>query len=270
MNYELPSAPLPIGGVLDNAIRLYRHAIGRCWVLALIYSGLVGVFTLAWTLAAAKLAGPGGVANADPRLIGQLFSPATFGVSLLAIVVSTVFYGALVKTVIVLARGEQLSFGQATAAGLRRLPGIVLATFLFMLALLAGFILLLIPGIYILGKFQLFLVAMFAEDASATESLKISWRLTEKRWWRAFVIFSVAIVLIYVVAFAFGIVAGALGALLHLGSSVRVVVGQLFSVLSNVIVMPLSVAISVAMYHDFKLRSEGGDLAARVGSLGKA
>jgi len=30
------------------------------------------------------------------------------------------------------------------------------------------------------------------------------------------------------------------------------------------------VAILVVMYHDFKLRSEGGDLAARMGALGKA
>jgi hypothetical protein len=36
------------------------------------------------------------------------------------------------------------------------------------------------------------------------------------------------------------------------------------------IVLPLFVAILVVMYHDFKLRSEGGDLAARMGALGKA
>ena len=34
VNYELPSAPLSIGGVLDNAIRLYRYAIRHCWALA--------------------------------------------------------------------------------------------------------------------------------------------------------------------------------------------------------------------------------------------
>src|SRR6185312_2273186 len=33
--YTRPTAPRSIGGVLDDAIRLYRAAFSRCWVLAL-------------------------------------------------------------------------------------------------------------------------------------------------------------------------------------------------------------------------------------------
>jgi hypothetical protein len=269
MNYELPSAPLSIGGVLDSAIRLYRHVIRRCWALALIYAGVLGIFGLIWGLTIAKAVGSGG--RPDPALLGGLiFAPATLCGFLLAIVLSTAVYGALVKSEIALARGEDLSLGAALGLGLRRLPGVLLASILFILAITVGLILLIIPGIYLIGKFQLWLVAMFAEDASAIESLQTSWRLTAKRWWRAFVILSVACILIYVFAFAFGIVAGIVAGILHIPATDRVVINQALSVLSNVVVMPLTVAISVVMYNDFKLRSEGGDLAVRVGSLGKA
>ncbi len=269
MNYELPSAPLPIGGVLDNAVRLYRHVIRRCWPLALIYAGLLGGFGLIWALAFAKSMGPGG--RPDPALLRSLvFSPVTVGGFLLAIVLSTSVYGALVKSEIAVARGEELSVGAALGMGLRRLPGVLLASFLFMLAIMIGFILLFIPGIYVIGKFQLWIVAMFAEDASALESLKISWRLTQKRWWRAAVILTVAFILIYVFAFAFGILAGIVGALAHIPATDRLLINQALSLLSNIVVMPMTVAIAVVMYNDFKLRSEGGDLALRVGSLGKA
>ena len=35
------------------------------------------------------------------------------------------------------------------------------------------------------------------------------------------------------------------------------------------IVLPMFASILIVMYHDFKLRDEGGDLAARMGALGK-
>src|SRR5579872_7030623 len=34
--YALPTAPRPIGGVLDDAIRHYRASLNRCWLLAAV------------------------------------------------------------------------------------------------------------------------------------------------------------------------------------------------------------------------------------------
>lgn len=267
MNYVSPSAPLSIGGVLDNALRLYRYAIARCWPVTLVYSVVIGALTVVWVLALSKGALPGG----DPKqMLRTLFSPVTIGGSVLAIAASLVFYGALVKSESVLARGEPpLSLGAAIAAGTRRIPGVLLGSLISLLSITVGLFLLVIPAIYLFGKWQLWIVAMFAEDASALDALKISWRLTRKRWWRGTIIFSVALILVYVFALAFGLISGAIGVLAHLSPTDRLVANQIFSIASNVIVLPMMVAINLAIYHDFKLRDEGGDLAARVGSLGK-
>ncbi len=269
MNYELPSAPLSIGGVLDNAIRLYRHALRRCWILSLIYGAVLGAFGAYWELAVASVVGPDGRAN-PLQLAALLLSPLTIGGFLVAIVLSMALHGALVKTEVAAARGdESLTLGMAIAAGLKRLPGVLLASILSMLAVGIGFLLLIVPGIYVFGKLQLWIVAMFVEDASALDSLKISWRLTDKRWWRAATILTVAIILIYAFALTFGIVAALITAVAHVSVG-AVIVKQSLSIVSNIIVLPMTVAIAVVMYHDFKLRSEGGDLAVRMGSLGKA
>jgi hypothetical protein len=271
MSYELPSAPLSIGGVLDNAIRLYRHAMGRCWVLALIYAGVLGCFGVLWTLALGNVVAEGGAGRVAPgQLAAVLFSPLTIGGFLVAITVSMALYGALVKAEVTLARGGEFSLGESLGAGLRRLPGVLLASVITMLAFSVGFVLLIIPGIYLIVKMQLWVVAMFVDDASALESISTSWRLTDKRWWRTFVILSVAFILIYVFALAFGIIAGIVAAVAHYSFANRLLVNQVFSFLSNIIVVPMTVAIGVVLYHDYKLRSEGGDLALRVGSLGKA
>jgi hypothetical protein len=269
VNYALPSAPLSIGGVLDNAIRLYRYAIRRCWALALIYTGLIGGFSVFWVL---LLPQPDVTGRSDPKqALALLTSPVMIGGLLLVILIGTVFYGALVKAECVLARKEEpLSLGAAIAAGLGRMPGMLLGLLLVLLSVMVGSIALIIPGIYLFGKFQLWMIAMFMDDLSAVESLKTSWRLTRKRWWRGTAIVTVALILLYVFALAFGLVSGAIAVLAHLSLTQRMILNQVFSVLANVIVFPMVVAVFIVMYHDFKLRSEGGDLADRVGALSKA
>jgi hypothetical protein len=269
MNYELPSAPLSIGGVLDNAIRLYRFAIPRCWALSLVYSALIGGFTLFLVL---LLPQPGTAGSTDPKqALALLTSPAMIGGFFVILVVGLGFYGALVKAESVLARGEEpLSVGAAIAAGLRRVPGMLLCVVLSSLAIMVGLVALLIPGIYLFGKLQLWIVAMFMDDAGAVESLKTSWRLTRKRWWRGTTIMTVALILLYVFALACGLISGAISVLAHLSITQRMILNQVFSCLSNLIVFPLLVSVFIVMYHDFKLRSEGGDLAVRMDALGKA
>jgi hypothetical protein len=189
----------------------------------------------------------------------------------LVMLASLVFYGALLKTMSAWAKGdESLSLGSALAAGVHRFPGVLLGCILYALILGIGFILLIVPGVYFLGKLQLWMTAMFVDDAGAVEGLKISWRLTRGRWWRATAILTVALIILYVFALALGLVSGLITALTHLSLTDRTIVSQLLGAISNMIVLPMFVAILVVMYHDFKLRSEGGDLAARMGALGKA
>jgi hypothetical protein len=268
MKYELPSAPLSIGGVIDHAIRLYRDSIRRSWIVALLYSLVVGAFTLVWVLALTKAAVPG---NKDPmQALALMFSPTTIATFVVGVLVSMTFYGALMKTISAWAQGdESLTLGQALAVGVRRLPGVLLGSLIYSLAIAVGFVLLFVPGIYFFGKLQLWMAAMFMEDTKATDALEISWRLTKGRWWRGTIILSVALIMLYVFALAFGLISGAITAVAHLGVTDRLIINQAFSLVSNMIVLPMFVAILIVMYHDFKLRGEGGDLAARMGALGK-
>jgi hypothetical protein len=268
MTYELPAAPLSIGGVLDSAIRLYRDSMRRSWVLSLLYSAALGVFGLVWALALSKVSGP---AAADPRqILALMFSPIMLVTLAIGMVVSFVFYGAVMKTLSAWAQGNHsLPMGSAIGTGLRRLPAVILGCVINGLAITIGLILLIIPGVYFFGKMPLWMAAVFVDDVGAMEGLRRSWRLTRGRWWRGATIITVAAIMIYVFALAFGLVAGAIGALAHSSLTGRQVISQLLQVVSNIIVLPMFASILIVMYHDFKLRDEGGDLAARMGALGK-
>jgi hypothetical protein len=269
MTYELPAAPLSIGGVLDSAIRLYRDSIRRTLVVALLYSAVLFGFGLVFAVAMGK----GGVTpNKDPRQVfAFLRSPVVMGGMVIAMLVSIALYGALFKTLSTWAQsGQSLSLGDALAVGVRRLPTVVLGIIVSALAIAVGFVLLVIPGLYLIGKFPLWVAAVFVDDVSAMEGLRRSWRLTRGRWWRGAVIITVALIMIYVFGLAFGLLAGAIGVLAHLSLVGTQVVSQLFSAISNIVVLPMFASILIVMYHDFKLRDEGGDLAARMGALDKA
>ena len=263
MTYELPAAPLSIGGVIDSAIRLYRDSLRRSWVLALLYSVIMGIFGVFWALALTKAVVPG---SKDPRqMIAALASPALWGGFALAMLISLVFYGGLVRMVSAWAKGDEtLSLGSALAVGARRVPAMVLGSLLYVLAIGIGLVLLVVPGIYVFGKFQLWMTAIFMDDAGAVEGLGISWRLTRGRWWRGTIILSVALVILYVFALALGLVSGLITALSHLSLTDRTIVSQLLGVVSNMVVLPMFVSILIVMYHDFKLRSvaSGGALPA--------
>ena len=197
--------------------------------------------------------------------------PIMLALYVVAIVGSLVSSGAMVLTQSsMLQTDAPISLGQALATSVRRLPAMLLAALLSGLALLVGFILLIIPVFYVGGKLQLWLAAMFVDNASPLEALSTSWRLTRGRWWRGAGILTIAVVIVYVISLAFGLVAGIAMVVAPLGATGKALVPQAFTLAANVLTFPLFVAVWLAMYNDFKLRSQGGDLAARVGALGKA
>jgi hypothetical protein len=268
MTYELPTAPLSIGGVLDSAIRLYRDSIRRSWILALLYSVILGIFGFFWSLAVNEAVVPG--SKPSFQTLAAIFSPAAIAGFAVATLVSMTFYGALMKTLSLWAKGDEShSLGGVIAVGVRRLPAVVLGAVVFVLAMMIGLILLVVPGIYIFGKFQLWMPAIFVDDASAMDAIGISWRLTRGRWWRGTAILTVALIMLYVFSLPQALVSGII-TVSHWNPVESAIVTQLIAVVSSTIVVPMFAAILIVMYHDFKLRSEGGDLATRMGALRKA
>jgi len=273
--YVRPSAPLDIGGVIDDAVRLYRASFSRCWLLALGFTVILAALQIMLLLSI-----PGVLQGVVPgalkpqQIFAALASPPIVLAYVLLGVVSLVFYGALFALQAAVVRGvEAFTLGRALAVGLRRVPGMLLASIVFAIAFFAGFVLLVIPGIYIWGKFQMWQASMFTEDASAMESLGNSWRLTRGRWWRTSAIFTIALIVIYVFTLALGLVSGTLTVIFASGHHSLLetqLVGLPLQAIGRVFVTPALPAVLLAMYDDCKLRSEGGDLATRVGALGGA
>jgi membrane-anchored glycerophosphoryl diester phosphodiesterase (GDPDase) len=90
---------------------------------------------------------------------------------------------------------NQVTVGQAYNQASRRLLHLILAYILFVGLVFAGFLALIIPGLYVSCRLIFSLYATVIDNSSAVDSLNSSWKLTKGRWWLLFrAIFLIALV----------------------------------------------------------------------------
>jgi hypothetical protein len=267
-----PDAPRSIGGVLDVAFRVYARSILPCMPLVLIATVVMVLPSLLMGRGAAAVT-PG-----DPAAVLASFtSPAVLLSYFAALVVTLVVYGALFAKIDAIARDERMAAGTALKVGLSRFPVTLGVSILFGLMVMVGCLLLLIPGVYLWGVFQLAFIPPILERAGVFASFSTSARLVKGNWWRASVIVFVGTVMIMVVVFVMSAIAGVLagiGAAAGAGISdaagvtaTAQAISLVISAISNLFTLTFFPSVLLAVYYDLKLRNEGADLASRVGEL---
>src|SRR5665213_3567584 len=272
--YQRPSVPRSIGGVLDDTLQLYKASFSRCWLAMLLMSlaslvlGLYKLQTMPAVVAGSGLMG----------LLTQ-YAATTPGYQVASIVVSLfvfLMYCMLVVIIAAVSRGEDPEFGASFRIALRRFPSALGAAIIAAIAAGVGFVLLIIPGIYVLNRLQLSVVPAVSESRGPGESVGISWDLVRGHWWRTASLAFVMVVMVYILSLVLIFLVGSAGVLV-LGAPTTVAQGfskfAVFGVVATAIVTiftrPLMVAVLVAMYEDLQLRKGGGDLEARLGALPK-
>jgi len=264
--YSLPTEPGSIGHTLDAGFKLYFVSFKRVLGLGVlaIVSVVVPIFAVAFLFALSNKGGQ------QPGVVE--FSVLTVGV-LGAIALYLWFYLAALCRIGGIAYGQDLSFRACMASGLRCLFPVIVASILYMLALMGGFILLIVPGMILWLSLAFYALCIVLEGDGVLESLKHSHRLVWGNWWRTAIIGTVVLVVYYVVSLAIEIPFMVLEHVLSdpEATGAAVVVESLLSgigsVLSAVITFPLMASVFVVVFHDLKLRKEGQDLEARVEAL---
>jgi Membrane domain of glycerophosphoryl diester phosphodiesterase len=299
--YVRPSAPQSIGGVIDDAIRLYRHSFSRCWLIALAASALYGAVIFSVALEMPHHAATGG-GSAGTIAAQQVIGREMGGYFLLLAVAMMAFQGALIARQAAFARGdESATLGSALATGFARLPTFILSTILLYLGvgfstflvvivlvlpigwvlnhqhllvrpvLIGAFVTIMVLSLlYLIVRLQLFMVAIFAERKGPKASLTTSWHLTKGHWWRSLAILSTGMIIIMVLFLAVSLASELIAFVTHFNSTYRLIAGPLILTVCYTFLYPMGPALTVSMYNDFRLRREGGDLAARMGTLNTA
>jgi hypothetical protein len=261
--YTQSTGPRSVGGVLDDAVRLYRGSFRQILPLLIVNAVLASLPGLVLGLSQ-----PAAATQAEQALalLQTMTSPGYGILFFVGWLVNLMMYGALFASLDSIAKGGKMELGEAVQLGLSRLPRLFGASILFAIMIAVGFLLFLIPGIYLMGIFQLVFVAIVLENAGIGAAFGISRRLIKGYWWRSTIIVSVAIIILVVLSLLGAVVGGFLAALKP-GMGTALIVNQLVALLVNIFLIGWLPSVLLAMYYDLKLRHEGGDLSARVDAL---
>jgi hypothetical protein len=264
--YGLPTEPGSIGHILDAGFKLYLVSFKR--VLGL---GVLAVLSVALPIVAGVLV----VATLSRE--GQEPGGSVFVVLGLAFAVAMIFYLWLYLAALCrigsIAYGQDMSLRACMAMGLRRLFPVIIASILYCLALMGGFMLFIIPGLILWLSLAFYSLCIVLEGDGIVESLRHSHRLVWGNWWRTAILGTVVLVVYYIVSLAIEIPFMILEQVVMDPESngaakiVQSLLSMLGSILSAIVTFPLVGSVFVVVFHDLKLRKEGQDLDARVEAL---
>jgi hypothetical protein len=257
--------PLSLGEILDRTFTLYRSHFLLFFGIAAIPQLLVlalQLFQVFLGLTAATPGTPGAAPVIRPALTG-----ASIVVGFATLIVLSIAYllsqGATVSAVAELYLGRTPGIGESfrkVRGDLGTLYGVAL---LNGLVVLVGFILLVIPGIYLLCRLMIAVPAAVLENLGPRSSLERSMALTKGSAGRAFLIFLLYIVLVFALALLFQVpISFALVAARGNPPMLRLVlaVANVFNALSTTLVMPVFTIAASAFYFDLRVRKEAFDL----------
>ena len=237
--------PMGIGEILSTAWQLYR----RHWRTLL---GIAALVVVPLSLLQAGL-GAAVRTQGETTREGVVVTTATWAVgfasllaALAAILMWVVLTGAITRAVAAEVVGEDPSVEQSYRFGFHRLGSVLLVGILVALATIAGFIVFVIPGIYIAVRLAVSVEALVVEGRRGTEAMRRSWDLVAGQWWHAFGTLVVTALLVGIVS---SVISAPFGATNWFGQG-------LASAVAEVLTMPYSVLVGVLLYLDLRSRKE--------------
>jgi hypothetical protein len=283
--YAKPTAPRSIGGVLDDAIQLYRSAFATSWAMALVGQVMLAIPAF---IMGTRIKAVAAVPGNPLAMLAVYKSPAVWIPYLIAGILLIGINNALLLRADAVATGNARTPGQSVAAGFRLLP----RTLLLFLAILVACVIVgvlvgvvsvvvgslpIVKGVFFLALalgalyvgWRIFLAnaALVIEDAAVFKALNISWTLIKDHWWRTATVYTVAVIMAMVFYFVIAFLSGLVVGLMHGSEPMTTVISQLIGIVGGTILMAFIPAVVLVIFYDLKLRRDGADLASRVNAL---
>jgi uncharacterized membrane protein len=267
--------PLSVGEVLDVAIKIYwRHASTLLFLVFLVVAPAQFFVSLIYVSA---------IPDYDRSIFEQPSAPieefevrefwiavAAFLVGVLVgFLATTIATAACFKAVADAYLGESPRWRTSLGFAVRRLHSIVWVTLLGAVLTLLGFVLLVVPGIWLWAAFAVAVPALLTEGVKGRRALGRSRRLVRGRWWPVFGILILGYLLTGIVI---GVITGLLETTLltDVAKSAAAVVAldAVANTIATTLTTPFVAALVTVIYFDLRVRKEGFDLqllAERIG-----
>jgi hypothetical protein len=275
------TAPIPelrarsAGEIIDAAMKLYfarwKTFIPVAAIFMIPYAAASAIFG---TYAQADL--EDNPAFTDPDVVptfsdlAPIFVPAMV-IGLVALLLYPVVAAAISWAAARIYMGEDPSVGQIISFAFSKLGSLILVSILTGLAVMGGFILLIIPGLIFLVRFMLAPTVVVVENGRGREAMKRSWNLVKGFFWKVVGITLLAGIITAIVE-AVASLPFTFAASYFMANDNLVPAALLAfigSAISGALLTPFGVIVQVLLYFDLRIRKEGLDLSLMAQQIGQ-
>lgn len=249
--YQRPTSPLSVGGVLDDGFKLLKVSYTRLLAVSLV-SALVTLLPEFMSVSPEDMASTG------------------LWLMLISMPLQILLFAALVARTDAIANNEELSLAGSMGVGLKRFIPMFICGVIYVIAVLAGMIALIVPGLIIGLSLSFAMYLTVTDEMGPLEALKESHGLVWGNWWHTAAVAGVVVFIVmgsyfllgFVSALMTGVASGEVesaGPLMLIGMT-----------LLTTLLTPIMYAFYIALLNDLKLRKQGDDLDDRIGALEEA
>jgi len=247
-----------VGEVVDTAIALYR----RNWKLLVATAAVVVVPVQLLSSFANRnfLSQIGDAFRSMQKGLTPVTTTSSVGTpgGLLALLALPFLTAALATAAASCYMGRPITPGQAWRATMRRFWAILGLGLLRLSITGIGFVLFMVPGIFLYIRLLVAPVALVVEGAGPASVLERSWRLTSGQWWRTC---GVEVLKGVVAWFGYALIETPTALLGFLTGRVGWLFIGIGGSLVQLLITPFLVAVTVVVYFDLRIRKEAFDLA---------
>lgn len=251
--------PMGVGEILGKSFKLYWKNLRTFFGISLVGNSvylamglLLGVLSFDY---APEVWEKGTVVEAMINLIG----------SIPLLILSVLLAGALTGATYYLLNAEDVTLGKVYKLSANRFWAMVGTGILFTLGVLGGFILLIIPGIFLAVRWSLNQMAVVLENVSGTVALGRSRDLVKGFWWRTFGFIILIGIISGLMSLVVEISVAAIGEHTQLG----IALANFLKPVGVIITTPFQAIATTIYYYDLKGRKEGAVIKAEAVELEK-
>lgn len=268
MSYQLLTTPSSIGRVLDSGFKLFTSSFKSVLGLVIL-SALISVIMQYAMMVVMVPDQPFTTLEKSQEYMSQAM-PVLIGVAVVIWIFSIVIYNAVLARVGQVAVNSDGDLGDAIILGAKKTLPVFLAMLLYMLAIMLGFALLVIPGFILMLTLLFFQVLIVNEDAGIFASIKASHKLVWGNYWRTAAVITIPLFVIYALVMVVALIAGVTMVLDSPEAIANPSLEMSFGVVDAVsaalpaFMMSLLYAMYIVQVNDLRLRKSGNDLQQRL------
>jgi hypothetical protein len=242
--------PRGIGEILSTAFEIYKaNAQNLLMIVAIVVVPLtfISAFIGGVLFAPETETVLGTTVEVSTRTASAALIVALVGV-VIGVIINAVLQAAIMRGAAQGSIGDPVDIDASYKWGFARFGSVLLISILVGLAVLGGFILLIIPGIIFLVMFSVAIPALVVENLRGTDAMSRSWNLVKGHFWHALGLIIVAGIITAVVGGIIGAIGGAI--------SDNWFVAWIFQAIAQIITAPFAAIVSVLLYLDLRARRE--------------